>query len=111
VELIIAMLSSSSLISAIYVSFVLKELSWKLGSVTKMPPYYRAFYLMGGLLFIALFARLMKTALLLVPAEAIPFPLNLEGFYVTTYHIPMFLGMVVGLWATLKYWKWLLEER
>ena len=110
-KLILAILSSMGIIAAAYVSYVLKELSWKLGSVTKMPPYYRAFYLMGGLLSVAIFARTLKASLLLVSPEFVPMPLNSASFYVAAYHIPLFLGMLVGLWATLKYWKWLLEER
>lgn len=110
-KLIIAILSSMGIVAAIYVSYVLKELSWKLGSVTKMPPYYRVFYLMGGVLSVAIFARILKASLILVPPETIPYPLNSPFFYVAAYHIPLFLGMLTGLWATLKYWKWLLEER
>jgi|YelNatPaOPRAMG01_1025707.scaffolds.fasta_scaffold02545_6 hypothetical protein len=110
-ELMVALLSSAALISAIYLCFVLMELSRKLGSVLKMPPYYLLFYLAGTLLTVALFARLIKASMLLVSPEARPHILYSPQFYFAAYHLPLLLGMLVALGVTIKYWGWIFWER
>lgn len=111
IELMVALLSSSALVGAIYLCFVLMELSRKLGQVIKMPPYYLTFYLAGALLTVALFARLIRASLLFVPPEARPFFLNSPQFYFMAYHFPLLAGTLLALWATIKYWGWIYRER
>lgn len=111
IELGVALLSSGALVSAVYLCFVLMELSRKLGQVLKMPPYYLLFYPAGIFLMVALFARLIKTSLLLVPQEARPLLLNSPQFYFAAYHCPLLLGMLLAFLVTIKYWGWIFWER
>ncbi len=109
-ESMLALLSSAALVGAIYLCFVLMELSRKLGSVTRMPPYYLLFYPAGVFLTVALFSRLIKASMLLVPEGARP-PLLSGSFYLATYHIPLFTGMLFAFAVTIKYWGWIFRER
>lgn len=111
IELMVALLSSSALVGAIYLCFVLMELSRKLGQVTRMPPYYLIFYLAGIFLTVALFARLIKASLLFVPPEVRPLFLSSPQFYFMAYHLPLLLGILLALWTTIKYWGWIFRER
>ncbi len=111
IELMIALMSSSALVGAIYLCFVLMELSRKLGSVTRMPPYYLLFYPAGVFLTVALFARLMEASMLQVPQEARPPFLNSPYFYLAAYYIPLFIGMLFAFAVTIKYWGWIFRER
>ena len=110
IRVILAITSLASLAAMLQVSYVLKELSMKLGSVTKMPRYYRAYYIMGGLIFVAVVGRMLKASLILASSEKVPPPLNEGCVFLLLYHLPLFLSAAVGLAVTLKYWAWLLKE-
>jgi len=110
-NLVTALLSSLGLVAAIYLTYILGELSWKLGSVTKIPPYYRLFYITALLLAVALVSRLIKASLITASPEKVPAIFTSEIFYLWTYHIPLAVGLTVGLGVTLRYWKWLLKEK
>ncbi len=111
IDLMLSLLSSSALLGAIYLCFVLMELSRKLGSVTRMPPYYLLFYPAGVFLTVALFTRLIRASLLLVPLEARPPFLSSNQFYLLAYHVPLFIGMFFAFAVTMKYWGWIFRER
>ena len=47
-----------------------------------------------------------------VPGWQTSYPLfNDHLFYLVTYHVPMAIGVTIGLIVTWRYWSWLLTER
>ncbi|NLE77642.1 MAG: hypothetical protein GX605_12945 [Chloroflexi bacterium] len=94
----------------VYAILILRQLSEKLGSVTKMRPYYRGYYVAIALLGVALLSRLVHIGTVLGgTTQSVSF-LGEEAFYLLTHHLPLALGISVALGITIKYWGWLLRE-
>jgi hypothetical protein len=92
----LTLLSPVGTISIMFIFFILARLSEKLGAVTRIPPFYRWFWV--GI----------TTAL----TEQTSYPLlNDPTFYLVTYHLPMTIGVSIALAVTWRYWHWLLTER
>ena len=77
---------------------VIGLLSQRLGAVTKMPPYYRLFFVAAGLLGGSTVIRLLSVG---GPNEA------LSLLYALTFA----LGVTMGLVVAWRYWSWLFSER
>ena len=106
----ITLLSPLGLISVIFLFFILARLSEKLGAVTRMAPYYRWVWVGTGFLVIGLLSQLMRISASLTGQSSnglFASPL----FYLLTYHIPLGIGVSIGLAITWRYWSWLLTER
>ena len=90
---------------------ILGQLSNRLGGVLRMPPYYRQFYVGAGLVGLALLDYLVSVSLAADPAGA-PFS-HLQSLPATLllYHLPLALGLTIGLAAAWRYWARLLHER
>ena len=106
----VTLLSPLSTIAVIFMFFILARLSEKLGAVTRMPPYYRWFWIGMGFLGIALIAQLVRISVSLTE-QASHWLLSNSFFYLVTYHLPMALGVTIGLVIAWRYWGWLLTER
>ena len=104
------LLSPVSTISIIFLFFILARLSEKLGAVTRMPPYYRWFWVGVGFLGIALVSEFLQISVSL-KGQTNHQLLNSPLFYLVTYQLPMAVGVTIGLAVTWRYWSWLLTER
>ena len=104
------LLSPMGTLSVMFLLFILARLSEKLGAVTRMPAYYRWFGVGIGFTGIALIAQLMRITVSLTGQTSYPW-LNAPLFYLVTYHVPMAIGLTIGLAVTWLYWSWLLTER
>ncbi len=87
--------------------FLYANLSRRLGAVTKMPPYYRWFFVGIVLTSIALISSVVRGAASLSCDESASIFTTL-GFGLLAYHLPLFLGTVINLIVAWKYWGWLL---
>jgi hypothetical protein len=103
-------LSPLGTIAIIFLFFILARLSEKLGSVTRMPPYYRWFQVGTGFLGVALISQFLRISVSLTDQAGYPW-LDTPLFYLVTYHLPMAIGITIGLIVTWRYWSWLLTER
>ena len=103
-------LSPLGTISVIFLFFILARLSEKLGAVTKMPPYHRWFRVGQGFLVVALISQFLRISVLLT-RQASYLWLDTSLFYLITHHLPMAIGVTIGLVVTWRYWSWLLTER
>ncbi len=110
-DILCAILGSASLVSVIYALAILAQFGRKLGAVTKMAPYYRGYYFSIVGVGVALVARLIRTSVFWAPPDAVPSLLNAPLFYLFVYHLPLVLGLSLGLGITWRYWSWLLKER
>jgi hypothetical protein len=106
-----AIVGSVGLISLLYALIILAQLGRKLGAVTKMRPFYRGYYVAVGLVGVSLIARFVRASVFWAPPATIPPLLNDPLFYLGFYHLPLAVGMTLGLGITWHYWNWLLKER
>jgi hypothetical protein len=103
-------LGGIGLFSTVFLFHIMSQLSKKIGEVTKMPDYYRGFYVSQLLTIVALVSYLLKASVNLSPEEFSSIFSN-PLFYLSTYHLPLILGATIALVVTWRYWGWLLWER
>jgi hypothetical protein len=106
-----AILGSLGLISLLYGLLILAQFGRKLGAVTKMRAFYQGYYVAAGCLGLALVVRFIRASVFWAPPETISTALNAPLFYLLLYHLPLALGLSLGLAITWHYWSWLLKER
>jgi hypothetical protein len=106
-----ATLGAMGLISVLYALVILAQFGRKLGAVTKMRPFYRGYYVAAGCVGLALVMRFIRASVFWAPRETIPSLLNAPAFYLLLYHLPLAIGLSLGLAITWHYWGWLLKER
>lgn len=104
-------LGSLALFSLLYALAILAQFGDKLGAVTKMRPLYRGYYAAAGLVGLALIARFIRASVMWASPESMPPILNQPLFYLFLYHLPLGLGLTLGVIITWHYWSWLLKER
>lgn len=104
------LVSAVGLAGMVVTLVVLARLSRKLGEVTKMPPYYRWFYVAAALVGLALLTALLWASAMPDPGHFLAVLLT-PAFYLAAYHLPLAAGLAIGLAASFKYWSWLLRER
>jgi len=104
------LLSPTGTIAAIVVLYILARLSKKLGAVTRMAPYYRWYWVGMASLLVGLMSQFLRITVLLA-GEAHYSWFNAAPFYLFTYHLPVALGVTIGLVVTWRYWSWLLREQ
>jgi hypothetical protein len=110
-RIVAAILGTFGLISLIYALLTLAQLGKKLGAVTKMRTIYRGYYAAVVLLGLSLVLRLVRASVFWAERDGLPAALNEPLLYLLLYHLPLALGMTIGLAITWYYWKWLLKER
>lgn len=110
IDIVGAIVGSAGLIALIFSLVILGQFGRKLGAVTKMPPYYRFYYLAVSLLAFALVSRFVRASVFWAPSETIAPILNEPLLYFFGYHLPLAVGLTIGIAITWKYWSWLLKE-
>lgn len=106
-----AVLGSLGLFSLIYALLILAQFGRKLGAVTKMRSFYKGYYVAACCVGLALVLRLIRASVFWAPPATIPALLNSPAFYLLLYHLPLAIGLSLGLAITWHYWSWLLKER
>lgn len=66
--------------------------------MTKMPPYYRWFYVAAGLLGGSMIARLLSMG-------------GATDILSLLYTVTFAIGVTIGLVVAWRYWNWLFSER
>ncbi len=106
-----AIVGSMGLVSLMHALVILAQFGRKLGAVTKMPPLYRGYYVAIGCVGLAVVSRLIRSSVFWASPQIIPHSLNSTAFYLFLYHLPLAVGLSLGLGITWYYWSWLLKER
>jgi hypothetical protein len=106
----VTLLSPLGCVSTIFLFFILARLSAKLGDVTRMAPYYRWFWVGIGFLAVGLLSHLLRISVSLT-GQSSYWLFTSPHFYLLTHHLPMGVGVTIGLAVTWRYWSWLLTER
>ncbi len=93
--------------SILYVGYLLRMLSQRMGAVTKMPPYYRWFDLGNALIAAATISYIFVSSAALAGR---PVTYLTPTFSLLTLHLPLTLGIGINSWIALKYWGWLAKQ-
>lgn len=109
-EVLITPWGAIGLVGLLYATFLYANLSRRLGTVTKMPPCYRGFFVSTVFLGVALVAYVERKAAYLSAVPEASFLLT-PLFGLVFYHIPFSLGIVINLIIVWRYWSWLLKEK
>jgi hypothetical protein len=105
-----AYLSIFGIISVMYLFYALARLSDRLGSVQKMSPIYRLYYVAIAFLAISALAQLLIIHASL-SSSIVPAWLVSPWMTLITYHLSMTVGVTIGLIVSWRYWSWLVYHR
>ena len=90
--------------------FILVTLSEQLGSDQRLPESFRYYYIALFFLIIGYLTHVVIARVSLTPEE-FPSWLNSSWFQLLAYHLPLSIGVTIGLIVTWGYWSWLITER
>lgn len=105
-----SLLGTLGTLSVLILFYILAKLSERFGSVIKMRPQYRYYYVALVLLLIGWIAQLLVMAADLMPANVQTWLLS-SWFVLLVYYVPVTIGVTIGLVITWRYWSWLVMER
>ena len=94
-------------LSVIYLLYILLKLSQRLGSVEKMAPTYKYYYI--AIIFVAV--GYITSLLVVLAPQSFAGWLASPWVLILGYYLPMSIGVTVGLVVTWRYWSWLLTNR
>lgn len=102
----ISFLGSLGTLSVIILFYIFARLSERLGSVEKMEPLYRYYYVAIFFLAIGYITHLLLANISLTSGD---FPAWLASPWLPLlgYYLPLAIGVTIGLVVTWRYWSWL----
>jgi hypothetical protein len=105
----ISFLGTLGTLSVIFLFYIFARLSERLGSVEKMEPLYRYYYLAIFFLVIGYITQLLMLNISSAPEN---FPIWLSSPWVSllAHYLPLAVGVTIGLIVTWRYWSWLVTE-
>lgn len=106
---IVSFLSTLGPLSLLIIFYVLAKLSERFGSVVKMRPQYRYYYLALVFLTIGCIGHLLVLTADLTPANIHRWLVS-PWFLMFAYYLPLTIGVTIGLIITWRYWSWLVIE-
>ena len=108
IEVLTSHLGTGILIGVLYVSWLLRALSRRMGEVTKMHPYYQGYDVGNALIIVATLSYIFQcnAALAQQPASILSFT-----FVLTTFYIPLALGVIINMIVAIIYWGWLFLQK
>jgi len=105
----LSILGTLGTLSIIFLFYILARLSERLGSVEKMAPIYRYYYLTLVLLAIGWAVHLLVARASLTPASFPNWLLSPE-FILLAHYMPLAVGVTIGIIVTWRYWSWLFTQ-
>lgn len=103
----IAFLGTFGILSVIILFYILARLSNRLGSVQKMPAIYRYYYIALFFLVIGYITQMLMIRISFTP-ENFPNWITSPWFLLFAHHLPLTIGVSIGLVITWCYWSWLI---
>ena len=103
-------LGAIGLLSVAYLSLLFANFSRRLSAVTKMADHYHWFWLASGLVALSAMSQTIRGIATLAPEAAWPFLLE-PWFYLTSFYLPLALGVTLDLVIVWYYWGWIFRER
>lgn len=99
-----------SLIGVIYLLYIFSVLSRKLGSVTKMRPFYRGFYVAIGLIGLGMVSSWLFLTVRITP-DLLPAAWRDETLYLAIFNVALAVAVTLSMGVAWRYWGWLFKER
>ena len=103
----ISLLGTFGTLSVLYLLYILLKLSQRLGSVEKMAPLFKYYYV--AIIFVA--AGYFTNLLIVLVPQSTAGWLASPWVLILGYYLPMSIGLTVGLVVTWRYWSWLLTNQ
>ena len=98
-------------VAVIYMNWLLKRFSQRIGEVTRMPLYYRWFGISNVFVFFALLSYTFQCSAALAVRESERLFILDPLFSLFTFYIPLTLGIGMDVIVGFVYWGWLIHER
>ncbi len=108
-EVLISPFGPVALIAIIFLLNLYLALSRRLGEVTRMPPYYRRFRIAAYFVGLATVTQVMRITAHVSHRPESAFLLS-PTFSLFAFHLPLLIGVIVGIHTAWRYWSWLLTE-
>jgi hypothetical protein len=106
-----SILGTIGTISLIFLFFILGKLSERFGSVVRMSPLYRYYYLALILALISAAVQILVVRQTSSTPTDIPLWVTSAWFILLAYHLPLAIAVTIGIYVTWHYWSWLITER
>ncbi len=106
-EILLSPLGPVGLIGLLSVLDIYYNLSRRLGEVNRMPPYYRRFLIGSGFVGVAVLAHIIQVAAYISCSPAADRLLS-PAFSLLAFHLPLLIGVSIGVLTAWRYWSWLL---
>ncbi len=106
-QVLLSPLGPIGLIGLLFVLDVYSNLSRRLGEVNRMPPYYRRFLIASGFVSVAILVQVIRTAAYISCDPGVAVLLS-PCFSLVAFHLPLFIGVFIGVLTAWRYWSWLL---
>ncbi|RME31167.1 MAG: hypothetical protein D6793_12515 [Thermoflexia bacterium] len=106
-HILLAPLAPFVLVVLLFVGDLYLNLSRRLGDVTRMPPFYRRFWLGSAFIALAALVQVLRTATYLSREETVRVLLS-PGFSLVAFHLPFLIGVLINIHTAWRYWSWLL---
>lgn len=105
----ISLLGTLGTLSIIILFYILAKLSKRLGSVEKMAPIYRYYYVAQVFLALSYISHLSVVRTNFAPGNY-PAWLVSPWFLLLAYQLPLTIATTTGLIVTWRYWSWLVID-
>ncbi|HNT73892.1 MAG TPA: hypothetical protein PKH77_02615 [Anaerolineae bacterium] len=107
-EVLTSHLGAGLFLAMLYLNWLLRVLSRRMGEVTRMPPHYKWFDVGMLLILTATLSYLLMCSVALVSPPVIKLT---PALLLTLFYLPLTLGVSLNLSVAAIYWGWLLRER
>ncbi|MCS7283600.1 MAG: hypothetical protein RMK65_00100 [Anaerolineae bacterium] len=105
-HILLAPLGPIVLVVLLFVGDLYLNLSRRLGEVTRMPPFYRRFWIGGAFIALAALVQVLRTSAYLSQGERVRVLLSPE-FSLIAFHLPFLIGVLISIQTAWRYWSWL----
>lgn len=105
-----AYLGTLGTLAVIYLFYMLAKLSERLGSVERMAPLYRYYYVAACLVAVGLVTQVVIAGASATPNSS-PNWLFAAWFVLLMYYLPLTVGVTIGLVVSWRYWSWLIVHQ
>jgi len=106
----IPLMGTLGTLSLVVLFYILAKLSERFGSVIRMRPLYRYYYV-GLILMMIGYVTHLGAAQAISTPEVVPAWLRAGWFLFIAHHLPLAIGVTIGLMITWRYWSWLVTEQ
>ncbi len=106
----IPLLGTLGVLSLVILFYILAKLSERFGSIIRMKPLYRYYYVALVFLMIGCITQFLVALEASIPQNISVWFVDVRVLFVA-YHLPLAIAATIGLTVTWRYWSWLVTEQ